>query len=231
MISGGLRSLRRLGQVAVHVQGVVHPPPGERPAGWCRPEAGDDRQLLFESLEARRAGWEIDTIGHVLLFVVTRPQSQLDAATTHDVDLCGDHRQCSGIAEGGGRDESAEAQRRGLARQASQRDPRIGRRTRARNRGQEVVRPEQAVEPGFLGYPGDGQDLFVTGGVLPSHEEPHSHRGFDSKMARGLSTSIWWISASETPASRKAGRTSSGMWRKCQLGTTVVSTSSGMWWL
>ena len=94
----------------------------------CRPDAIKDRELVLQQIEpsADRGKWQ--PVGRVLGFVPAGPETDLDAAPAHVIDLSNQDRQRSERAEGDGRDHRPETNRAGVAGETGQGHPCVGRR-------------------------------------------------------------------------------------------------------
>ena len=105
-----------------------------------------------------------------------RADAQLDPTAAHLVDLGDRDRQRAGQPEGGRRHQGAQADPAGLAGQPGQGHPRVGRPGQAvPAHRQVVVGPEEGVEAGLLGAPGDGEQVVVGGAHLGLGEDPQLH--------------------------------------------------------
>jgi hypothetical protein len=133
-----------------------------------RPQARHDRELLLEPVEALAGVGEGDAVGAVLLLEPSRAEAELDPAAGHRVDRGHRDRQRSREAEGGGRDQRAEADALCVPGQTRQRHPRLGgsRLARPRPHAQEVVGAEERIEVEALRLTGDGQQVVVRRSLL-----------------------------------------------------------------
>ena len=163
--------------------------------GRGAPEPGDDRHLLLVPVEPLPQLRERDAVGGVLGLEPAGPDAELHPAAAHLVDLRDRDRQGSGQPEGGRRHERAEPDPGGLAGQSGEGHPGVGRPGQAvPAHRQVVVGPEEGVEAGLLGAPGDGEEIVVRGAHLGLGEDPELH---PPTLAR--------------PAGRAAGRATGGV--------------------
>ena len=161
----------RLGQgwaVGQLVVPAVMVEPGPHRRG---PQAGHDGQLFFQSIEALAQRREGDAVGRVLCVEPTGPEAQLHPAAAHGVDLRHSDGQRARQPEGRRGQQSAQPDAVGLPGDAGQGDPRVGRPGKpVTGHGQEMVAPEEGVEPELLRALGHGQ-LLIVGGALLWFEE------------------------------------------------------------
>ncbi len=95
-------------------------------ADGCLPQAGDDRELLLEPVEAFGDRRKRDTVGGVLALEPARAEPEFDTSVAHMVDAR--HRDCqrAGKAKRGGAHHRAESQPRRLDGEAGERRPSVG---------------------------------------------------------------------------------------------------------
>src|SRR5205823_3285698 len=115
--------------------------------------------------------WERDPVRLVLALEPAGPESELDAAAAHRVDVRDGDRQRARQPEGDGADEGAQTYAARLAREPRERDPRVGGAregagTRRRVDPPEVIGAEEAVEPAVLGRACDAEQVVVGGALL-----------------------------------------------------------------
>ena len=65
----------------------------ERRTERCRPQTGDDLQLLLEPVEPLTEWWELDAVRLVFGFVPSGAEPEFDPAGGHVVDLGNGDRQ------------------------------------------------------------------------------------------------------------------------------------------
>ncbi len=148
----------------------------ERPAVRLVPQALEDLQLLLQVVGSLPDLGEREPVAAVLLLVPAGAEAHLDPAAAHLVDRQHHLGKVARRAEQDRRDEDTQAERRRLAREPGEHGPGIGRRLVAvAGEALVVIGPEQGLEPGCLGSPGDGQLLLVGQPLLGlDHErEPH----------------------------------------------------------
>ena len=168
--------LHRLGQRRGAGQPVVPAVEVERLAGRRAPQPGDDRQLLLVAVEPLPQRRERDAVGGVLGLEPARADAELDPAAAHLVDLRDRDRQRPGQPEGGRRHQRAQPDPAGLPGQPGEGHPGVGRSGQAvAAHRQVVVGPEEGVEAGLLGAPGDGEQVVVGGAHLGLGEDPQLH--------------------------------------------------------
>ena len=133
----------------------------------------DDGHLLLEVVEAFTEPGERDAVRGVLLFEPAGAETEVDATVRHLVDLGDRDRERSGHPERGGGDEGPEADRRRLAGDRPEGDPRIGRSRVAADVAhlQEVVAAEERPEAQPLGALSDGEQGVVGGTLLGLGED------------------------------------------------------------
>ncbi len=165
--------LRRLGQPGGVGHRVDLAAVAERRADRVAPQPADDRQLVGQRVEARPGGREVERVGLVLGLVPAGADAQLDPATAHLVHLGDADRQQTRAAERHRGDERAEADGRGVAGQAGERDPRVGRTGKpvAVTHDEVVVAAEEGPEAQLLGAPGDGEQVVVRRPLLRFGED------------------------------------------------------------
>ena len=127
MMIGGCGSLHRFGQRRRVLDRVVGAGVVEGLAGRRGPHSGQDLELFTESLESLAERGERDGVGQVLGLEPARADSEVHPARAHRVDLGHRDGQRSGVAERRRGHQRAEPDRRGLAGDAGQRHPRVGR--------------------------------------------------------------------------------------------------------
>ena len=165
-----------LGSAGESGQPVVPPVEVEGLAGRRAPQPGDDRELLLVAVEPLPQRRERDAVGGVLGLEPAGADAELDPAAAHLVDLGHRDRQRPGQPEGGRRHQRAQPDPAGLAGQPGERHPGVGRAGQAvAAHRQVVVGPEEGVEAGLLGAPGDGQQVVVGGAHLGFGEDPQFH--------------------------------------------------------
>ncbi len=113
----------------------------------------------------------------MLLLEPAGADAELDAAAGHLVHLRDRDRQRAGEAEGDRGDQRAEADPPGLAGQARQGDPGVGRagQSVAAPYLQVVVGPEEGVEAEVLGGLRHGEEGLVRGALLGFGEDAQVH--------------------------------------------------------
>src|SRR5690606_12978222 len=136
---------------------------------------------------------EGDAVGGVLLGEPAGAEPELDAAAGHLVDLCHLDGEDAGEAEGRRGHEGAQADRRGLPREAGERGPRVGRAGErvARPHPQVVVGAEEAGEAEPLGVLGEGELVAVRGALLGFDEDAKVHAPSLPGPGRGTPAGSW----------------------------------------
>ena len=134
-------------------------------------------ELLLQPFEALGERLERHAVGGVLGVEPPGTEAELGAPTAHVVDLRHLDGEQSRQAEGRRGHHGAQADAVGLARDAGEREPRIGGPGEAvPAHGQEVVGAEEGVEAGGLGGLCHPQLLLVGGTLLGLHEDAEFHR-------------------------------------------------------
>ena len=138
------------------------------------PEPGDDRQLLFQPVEPLLDRRERQAERRMLACVPRGADTELDPAAAHVVDRRDDGREQPGRPEGRGRHQRAEPDPAGVARQAGQRRPAVGRPVVGivRIAAEQVVGAEEGIEARALGGQRQGQDVVVASAVPGLHQDP-----------------------------------------------------------
>ena len=145
----------------------------ERLADRCVPQSVDDRQLIGRGRRTAPRVGKVEPIGGVFGLVPACADAELDATATHLVDLGDADGQQPGTAERDRRDQRAEADRRRVAGQAGEGDPRVGRARQTADAAhlQEVVAAEEPAEAKRLGTLGDRQQRVVRRALLGFGED------------------------------------------------------------
>jgi len=142
------------------------------------PQAGHDRELLLQQVEADADRFGVrDAVRGVLGVEPAASQAQLDPSARHLVDLSHRDGERAGQPERHGRDQRAEADGGGVTRQPGERDPCVGRagQRRAVTHAQVVVRPEEGVEARLLGDQRDRKEVVIAGALLGFGEDAEQH--------------------------------------------------------
>ena len=160
------------------------------------PEAGEDRQLLFQTVEPLAEAGERDAEVLVLALVPGGADAELGPASAHLGDGRDLDRELAGKPEGGGVDERAEPDPLGLDGEAGQRGPGVGRLVGGvvGVDAEVVVGAEERVEPARLRRLREGQDLGVGGPVVRFEEDPEAHEGGPFSRRTGRSRGWGWVS-------------------------------------
>jgi hypothetical protein len=141
------------------------------------PQPGDDRELLLEPLEPLPQRRERQGVGPVLGLVPAGAEAEVHPAAAHLVHLGDGDGQRARRPERGRRDQRAEPDPAGLAGQAGQRDPGVGRAGQAADAAhlEVVVGPEERVKAQVLGRLGHPQQGVVVRALLGLGEDAQSH--------------------------------------------------------
>ena len=142
----------------------------------CGPHSGDDGKLLLQPVEALAHAREGDAVGRVLRLEPAGTEPELDPATAHLVDAGDGDRERAGEPERRRRHERAEADAAGVACQAGEGGPGVGRAGGAVARHvQVVVGAEERVEAEVLGGAGDREEVVVGRALLRLGEDAEVH--------------------------------------------------------
>ena len=147
------------------------------------PQPGDDLQLLAEPVEPLGQRRERDAQVTVFLLDPGGADAEFGPAAAHRVHGGDRDGERPGPAVRGRGHERAQPHSFGLNGETGQRGPRIGRTVTGVVRFDPlvVVGPEEGVEAGFLGGPGQRQDLVVAGTVVRFEQDAQSHAGIPSR--------------------------------------------------
>ena len=152
--------------------------------------------------------------------------AELDPAAAHLVDLGDRDGQRSGQPEGGRGHQRAQPDPAGLPGQPGQRQPRVGRSGQpvAAHR-QVVVGPEEGVEAGLLGTPGDGEQVVVGGAQLGFGEDPQFHASTLASYGRDRRSWPLGVCSPAGPG-RMIARRSTRRCSSCSASRRVVRSSA-----
>ena len=136
-----------------------------------------DGQLVLEEVVPRADPGKRQPVGLVLGLVPTGAETDLDSAAAHVIDLGRGDGERPDRAEGHRRHQGAEADRGGVACEAGERDPCVGRARQSARRAhlEVVVRAEERAEPALLRRARDGEQLIVRGALLGLGEDAKCH--------------------------------------------------------
>ncbi|CPY64685.1 Uncharacterised protein [Mycobacteroides abscessus] len=95
-------------------------------AGWSGPQAGEDFQLFFETVETFTEGRKGNRIGFVFLAEPSRTQPEIHSTAAHFVNLGDSDGQWSRMAKGGGSDEGTQTDGGGLPGNRAEGYPCVG---------------------------------------------------------------------------------------------------------
>ena len=151
----------------------------------CRPQAGDDRELLLVPVEPLAQVRERDRVGGVLRAEPAGAETELHPAAAHVVDLGDRDRQRAGIPERGRAHQRAQPDARSLEGQARQRYPGVGRAGQPADVAhlEVVVGPEERVEAEILGRLRHPEQCLVVRALLRLGEDSQSHTDIFARAA------------------------------------------------